>query len=117
MTQEDSLNRILELERSILRALCCGSRLDPEMRDDAMRNLHGYAWRDEEHRVVCAALVRIQRSSGASVAEQLPAQATRMGFPDVDWKLYLHPRPTEGSELDIRFLVGELKSATDTALL
>ena len=117
MTQKYSLDRILELERSILRAICCGSGLEPDVRAAAIRSLRGYAWRDAEHRIVFAALVRVQQSSGASAVEQLPAQATRMGFPDMDWKLYLHPRQTEGAELDILVLVGELKSATDTALL
>ncbi len=117
MTQEVSLNRILELERSILRAVCCGSGFEPDVRDDAISSLRGYAWRDAEHRVVYAALVRVQQSSGASAAEQLPAQATRMGFPDVDWKLYLHPRLTEGAEPDIQAMIRELKSSTDTALL
>jgi hypothetical protein len=44
-----------------------------------------------------------------SVAEQLPAQATRMGFPDVDWKLYL--QRTEAPQPDITDLIRALKSA------
>ena len=117
MKQEGSLDRTLELERSILHALCCGSGAEPDVRVAAIRSLHGYAWRNVEHRIVYAALVSVQQPSGMPAAEQLPAQATRMGFPDVDWKLYLFLRPTEGVEPDIQAMISELSASHDTPLL
>jgi hypothetical protein len=41
--------------------------------------------------------------------EQLPAQATRMGFPDVSWDNYFGPQ--SGAELDFGLLVRELLAA------
>jgi hypothetical protein len=116
MTHEYSPDRILEIECRVLRAICgAAASLSPEVRDAAIRDLAGYNWRAAEHRVVYAALARIQQTSGAAAAEQLPAQATRMGFPDVDWELYL--QPTEGAVPDIRALILNLKDAKDAALL
>jgi hypothetical protein len=77
--------------------------------------LNGYRWRAEEHGVVYEVLARIQPSSGESIAEQLPAQATRMGFPDVDWDLYLRSR--EVIQPDISELIDALKAAADISLL
>ena len=105
----------VKLERSILRAICCRSGLDPDVRDDAMCNLRAYAWRFAEHRVVYAALMRVSKSGAESAAEQLPAQATRMGFPDVNWELYLCAR--EEAAPDVPALIRELRAAEDEGLL
>lgn len=82
-----AITRIVELEREILRALCNGT-LPSSQIDAAREALRGYAWRDEEHRVVFEALARVRNANLIPLREQLPAHATRMGFPDVDWPLY-----------------------------
>jgi hypothetical protein len=115
MTKGHSSDRVLELERGILRAICSSSRLAPDVLADAMRNLRGHAWRNEEHRVVYAALMRVSKSGAASAAEQLPAQATRMGFPEVNWELYLCAR--EEAAPDVPALIRELRAAEDEGLL
>lgn len=98
MADQTQNEKILRIELEILRAICSGAALRKEDREESrsqllelLRELQDYRWRGDEHRVVYGALVALKPSSGETVAEQLPAQATRMGFPDVDWNLYLRP--------------------------
>lgn len=82
-----------------------------ELRKQAMQDLAGHAWVAPEHRVVYEALAKIREQSTASHREQLPQQATRMGFPDVEWTNYF-----EGSEEPagrLAELVRELLSASN----
>ncbi len=65
------------------------------------RALREYTWRDVEHGLVYAAIERLGPHDPKTLREQLPAQATRMGFPDIDWRAY--------------FSVGEKPSATPGA--
>jgi hypothetical protein len=76
-----------------------------------MRNLEKYEWRDPEHRVVYEALQETQGTGPLSLSlrEQLPAHATRLGFPDVDWRDYFDG--AESGPADIEALVRELKVA------
>jgi hypothetical protein len=117
------------LERRILRLMCTGS-LAAACVGALLRDLHGYRWRDPEHRIVYEALKGVRALQNLTLREQLPAQATRMGFPDVDWALYfaagaradneadaIGPEPKIGmaSELAadlVGRLVGELNAAT-----
>jgi hypothetical protein len=82
--------QIVEMERAVLRAMCGGS-LAPAQIKAAREALREYAWRDEEHRVVFEALARMRNADAIPLRQQLPAHATRMGFPDVDWPLYFDP--------------------------
>jgi len=52
--------------------------------------LSAYSWREPEHATVFEAIRALAPppSSVASWREELPAQATRMGFPDVEWTKY-----------------------------
>jgi hypothetical protein len=43
---------------------------------------------DPKHRVVFEALTALPGRQPSALREQLPAQATRMGFPDVNWQNY-----------------------------
>ena len=52
------------------------------------RALREYTWRDVEHGLVYAAIQRLSSRDPKTLREQLPAQATRMGFPDIDWLAY-----------------------------
>jgi hypothetical protein len=86
-----STTRIIALERKILVALCTGALRRPawERLAGALAN---HVWQEPEHRVVYAALRQIRIRDPRTWREQLPAQATRMGFPDVDWRGYLAPK-------------------------
>jgi len=71
-----------------------------------MRELSNHVWQDAEHRVVFEAIQRLSSSDPKLLREQLPAQATRMGFPDVSWDNYFAAQP--GTKLDFGSLVREL---------
>ena len=99
-----------DIERAILRALCTDS-LPASVRDSAHDRLRGYKWHDEEHWVVYQALQRLRGRRRISVREELPASATKLAFPDVNWPNYFG-----GEEPDkdgIEQLLSELKSLTD----
>jgi hypothetical protein len=86
-----------ELELAILQTLV--SRLQaPRQSSDsneiqsALEALASHAWHDAEHRVVYECLcVAINRSRNVSLSEEMAAEATRKGHPDVDWDMYIAP--------------------------
>ena len=103
-------NRI-ELERKVLRALCAAAN-GAISTFDAKVLLKKYAWRDPDNRVVFESLSGL--SSGltpAQLREQLPAQATRLGFPDVAWGNYLASENGDGG--DVRRLIEQLLKADE----
>lgn len=95
MSAADNTLATFELERKILRVLC-GARDDasprsgrnPESRARAVSGLLSYRWHDAEHRIVFEALASLPDSDAAELRRRLPAQAARMGFPDVCWETY-----------------------------
>jgi hypothetical protein len=97
------------LERQILRWLCAQGNAEV----GALRvrqKLEAYSWRDADNRVVFESLTRLASGlTPAQVGEQLPAQATRMGFPDVNWENYLGHNET--SEHDIHEMLEQLLAA------
>ena len=106
----DSTSRFVELEREVLRGFCCVGPADPVFKT-ATEALQGYSWRYYEHRVVFGALQRVSARDLLTLREQLPAAATRMGFPDVDWGRYLDA-PAASADLaeltrELRELVGD----------
>jgi hypothetical protein len=55
---------------------------------EAFADLDRYSWVTSDHRVIFEALVRLENTSPVSLRERLPAEATRMGFPDIDWEAF-----------------------------
>ena len=88
--QPPNVRETLGLEREILRALCASPRLTAE-RGGLLRALASHEWRDPEHRVVYEALLRTLSGGSGALRSEVPAAATRMGFPDVDWSEYFKP--------------------------
>jgi len=88
-----------ELELKILRALC---RREFSARDWSRltSQLADYHWQDSDHRVVYEALTAIRSTDAETRRGQLPAQATRMGFPDVDWKIYFEAEDSPKSGIE-----------------
>ncbi|HTV59122.1 MAG TPA: hypothetical protein VMJ93_09635 [Verrucomicrobiae bacterium] len=76
-----------DAEADVLRALCTGE-CGAADRKAALARLADYDWQESEHRVVYNALARCSAKTGAAVRAELPAVATRMGFPDVEWNRY-----------------------------
>jgi hypothetical protein len=79
--------KVIESERELLRCLWqTGGIADAP--SDTLHTLRQYSWVDADHRIVFQALLRLGDASAKSLREQLPAEATRMGFPDIDWNVY-----------------------------
>ena len=99
------------IERQILQHLCAGTISSPEV-FELKEKLAAYSWCDSDNRVVFESLCRLRNASmlaPSELREQLPAQATRMGFPDVKWENYFgQNRSGQRGVLD---LVDELLAA------
>jgi hypothetical protein len=77
-----------QIERDILRTLCAVA-IDPSRWRGLVNQLSDYEWKDPEHKVVFDALRQIKSDDAHRRRQELPAQVTRMGFPDVNWEKYL----------------------------
>jgi len=108
MPKRSEAQRVFELERETLCALCIRGSANAR-ETTVMRELSKHVWQDAEHGMVFEAIQRLSSSDPKLLREQLPAQATRMGFPDVSWDNYFAPQP--GTRLDFSLLVGELLAA------
>src|ERR1700691_1934781 len=91
--------QIVGVERAILRVLCADS-LPAPIRDGAKDRLKSYKWHDEEHRVVFQALQRLHGRSRIFVREELPASATKLAFPDVNWPDYFDGEELNGDAIE-----------------
>jgi hypothetical protein len=99
MDQNRPTITIAALERQILRALCAGGS-DASDWDRLASALSAHHWQDPDHKVVYQALRAIKSRDPKTRRDELPAQVTRMGFPDVNWSLYF-----EGEELSVAEIV------------
>jgi hypothetical protein len=118
MSSETNSRLVLDLESRILRALCSvpttfssSSADHASERAAILATLRSYRWRDPEHRVVFEALTLLPGRHGTELREQLPAQATRMGFPDVNWRKYFTAAPDHSA---LETLVAELLATSRT---
>ena len=110
---ENRITRVLALELKLLRCLCddvCGE----ESRELIVRQLSAHHWKSADHRVVFEAIARLGGRDPLRLRSELPAQATRMGFPDIDWASYFAPGETPPDELQA--LVRELAAGTSLGL-
>ncbi len=82
---------------------------DTRTRQRILTTLRAHQWRDPEHRVVFEALESLPGRYVKELHEQLPAQATRMGFPDVNWDDYFAPGAADSP---IESLIAELLAAS-----
>jgi hypothetical protein len=124
MPGSDKSLSIFALERTILRALCrrgvhssARADLHAESQASAVSALQSHNWQDPEHRIVFEALARLPGRDVAELQSQLPAQATRMGFPDVSWETYFAARaprdaqPEAARRADLETLITQLLAA------
>jgi hypothetical protein len=68
-----------------------------------LAELSRYSWASADHRILFEALVRLGNIPTVSLRERLGAEATRMGFPDIDWEALFEvnenePKQPETSE-------------------
>jgi hypothetical protein len=117
MSADANPRTAFDLERKILSALCNAPATRTEVREEAdarTRNailtaLRTHQWQDPEHRVVFEALISLPERNPNELREQLPAQATRMGFPDVNWDEYFALRAADSP---IESLITELLTSS-----
>lgn len=104
--------QLISIERDLLRALC-QSEAPAELSAQAHSDLQNHSWRGSDHQTIFEALLRIGSLRGRSLREQLAAQATRMGFPDINWNDYFGQAVAAEGELErsVMELVRELKAA------
>jgi len=96
MTEPTAAMAIVHAERLVLRALSTRF-VEPAEWTVIDRRLAGYSWREPDHAIVYAAITRARSRDPKHWREQLQAQTTRMGFPDLDWESFLRPSPAEPS--------------------
>jgi hypothetical protein len=72
-----------EIERLMLGALCAGP-LSLDDRSEALRSLANYNWILPDHRVIYEVLRRSRQRNSAALRENMVAEITRLGFPDID---------------------------------
>jgi len=90
MSDRNSLETVIATERDVLRRLCDSGieRISP----DPLKSLANYRWSSPDHQVVFNALVRLAAIPPGALRDLLPAETTRMGFPDITWDRFFAPR-------------------------
>lgn len=108
MTEAQRNNPAVIVEGLLLRRLCRAGVTSLPV--EARQKLRGYSWARPDHRTIFEALVRLENVPATALLDQLPAEATRMGFPDLDWEAFLAPSGDEEDERTTRELIEELVS-------
>jgi hypothetical protein len=125
MPTSDTSSKIVQLELEVLRRIL-GSRKrvttspihEGRVSRKTLALLRGYDCHDCEHQIVFEAIERLRGRNNSELREQLPAQATRMGFPDVNWENFfareelsqVRDKPGSYDDIDIEMLVEKLCS-------
>lgn len=79
-------HEVQQLERRFLRGLC--SLANFREASAYCRQLSQYGWLDPDHRIVFDAIRQLRVTDTDRWQAGLPALATRMGFPEIDWGDY-----------------------------
>jgi hypothetical protein len=103
-------NSIASLELAFLRALCASEDIRAlfEEISPALRSLK---WQDPDHAIVYDTLSKVPARDRRPLREQLPAIATRMGFPDMDWGNYFVAGAVEVPAREILEIARKLAAA------
>jgi hypothetical protein len=103
---------LIDAERDLLRRICQTGIAATSA--DGLKILAGHPWADPDHRVIFEALVRLAGVPTASLRDRLPAEATRMGFPDIAWDKFLtSPQTSPSSRRTTGELIDDLLSASN----
>ena len=98
---------VIAAEQTLLRQLCTSGITTPET--EALRRLAQYKWEGRDHQVVFDALLRLANVPPESLRARMPIEATRMGFPDIDWPAFFErPEDYSESEENIARLIANL---------
>jgi hypothetical protein len=106
--------QLIAIERDLLCVLCQSGGL-AELSLQTRSELRSYSWQGSDHQTIFDALLHIVRVARGSLREQLAAQATRMGFPDVNWNEYFGQAGAAADELQqsVMDLMRELKAEAE----
>ena len=85
------------IEIQVLRILCLGTLQGP-VGEIAKSLLRGYLWRNSLHQALWNALCAIPSENPEILRQLLPAQMTRLGFPDVEWEEIFAPQSVSKEE-------------------
>ena len=109
-----SQQTVVRLEQDLLHALCNLS-IGPAKWNELARELKDYRWRVPDHSVVYRALCATRSRDAKTWRHELPAQATRMGFPDIDWSPYVQHQQHLLAASKVRKMIGEItaKASSD----
>ncbi len=89
--------RVIEIERLVLQALCQGTREGPVLEEGKLV-LKDYPWRETTHRVVYEVLITLPTDAPEVISDQLPSRLTRRGFPDIPWEDLFKPHSLSRQE-------------------
>lgn len=102
---------LIAAERALLRRLC--ETGVASITPDALDLLTRYSWAAPDHRIIFEALVRLSSVPSGTLRDRLPAEATRMGFPDVAWdKFFTSPEIPFDSHCATSKLIDDLIAAS-----
>lgn len=92
-----------DIELAILRTLLAigGEAAESADMTQTIASLDKRAWRDAEHRVVYRCWRTARRNRAVPLREEMAAQATRMGHPDIEWPTYFQESSSEMSLHDL----------------
>lgn len=79
-----------EVEATVLRAVCMGTA-QGSVKETAKSLLADYRWRSSLHEALWKALSKSLTEDAQKLKEWLPAELTRLGFPDAAWEDFFIP--------------------------
>jgi hypothetical protein len=112
--ERETNSRLISVERNLLgETIRIGT---PKRRQQVTAELKDYSWQAHDHQIVFEALCRLASYAGEGFEQRLKAEATRMGFPDIDWTRYFTaaeqaPLAENESNQAVDSLIHELKSS------
>lgn len=109
MCDASERQRVTQIERDLLRRLCQRGGIRA-IDTDQRKALDHYRWIGQDHRIIFEALVRLANMPVNSVRQQLPGEATRMGFPDIQWEAYFEEPDKTESDDTVAELIAQLIS-------
>ena len=112
MSEPTAAMAIVHAERLVLRALSTRF-VEPIEWIEIDRKLAGYSWREPDHAIMYKAITKARSRDPKRWREQLAAQTTRMGFPDLDWGSFLRASPVGTAEPGLNQLIQALELASD----
>lgn len=90
MQRLESRGTKLEVERSVLCAMCVGA-LERTVWREGVDLLADYRFADNAHQLIFDTLREIQTDDPLIIRELLPARLNNKGFPDLDVEIYFQP--------------------------